>query len=221
MQPPPTLPPPHPPDTPHSLPDLEALSPAHRLRPGSYRLRMVAFLLDFVLVFVLTGLILEKVVWPQFEGGKAELLAYSEDFFHVWVESSGEPDLLAALPEPSEQLKQLLGTSHMTVLLTFWMGFFLGDTLMGGRSLGKRVFRLRVVPRDRLGSLHLAEGLLRSGLKTLTLVPFPVLPLLLVNYLIPLLTSRRRAGHDFLCRSWVISEPNTEPVASEISAKSA
>ncbi len=216
MEPPVVTPPPKPTGKPPPLPDLEELSPANRLRPGSFRWRTLAFLLDFALLCVATFLILDRAVWPQYEGGKAELSAFVEELVHVSVESLfGTTDLRTALPEASEQLLQMLGASQMAVMLTFWMGFFMGDTILGGRSLGKRVFRLRVVPRDRFGPLRMTEGLLRSGLKTLTLLASPVLPFLLANYLVPLFGRDRRAGYDFLCRTLVISEPAGPPVPAE------
>ncbi|MGF1449042.1 MAG: RDD family protein [Opitutales bacterium] len=220
MEPPVVTPPQKESVTPPPLPDLGALSPAARLRPGSFRWRALAFLLDFALLVVATCLILDRVVWPQYEGGEAEMRAFSEQVLHVAVESAGASDFRASLPEPSESLKKMLGASQMAVLLTFWMGFFLGDTLMGGRSLGKRVFRLRVVPRDRLGPLRMTEGLLRSGLKTLTLLASPLLPFLLANYLVPLFGRDRRAGYDFLCRTLVISEPASDASAIQSDGKS-
>jgi uncharacterized RDD family membrane protein YckC len=189
------------------LPDFQPPAPGEGFQPGAMRWRALAFLLDCALIAGACLLVLKWLVWPGFEGGMAELESFSREVVRVAVEANGSEGFFASVPQPSASLQRMLGAAQMAILLTVWSGFFLGDMVLGGRSLGKRVFRLRVVPHDRPGGLRLSEGLMRSGLKTLTILPNPLLPLLLLNYLVPVFSRERRAGHDLLCRTLVIAEP--------------
>jgi len=89
----------------------------------------------------------------------------------------------------------LLFTTSTTVLATGYFALFHG---MEGKTIGKWLFRLRVVGAD-----HESIGYRRACLRWIGTVVFA--PLLL-GFLWVLWSRDKRAWHDYLARTWVIRE---------------
>jgi len=90
-------------------------------------------------------------------------------------------------------------------MLTIWLYFALGEAFFGGSSLGKRICRIRSVSTVTLGAPPLMAGIVRGGLKTLTLYLF--FPLAMIATLAALFFNKRRQmGHDLMSRTVVIDE---------------
>jgi uncharacterized RDD family membrane protein YckC len=86
----------------------------------------------------------------------------------------------------------------LSLLVLLYDGFLLSS--FGGATLGKRLFRLRVV--DAQGAaLSTTRAWIRAAIKSLFFfTPLPLLP----GALVPLLSRQRRAAHDWLAGSLVV-----------------
>ena len=124
----------------------------------------------------------------------------------AWFESltaslaSGDP-----IEAMSPEIIEAFSYANSIQLAVFWIYFAIGEAFFGGASLGKRMFRLRTVSTVTLGHPTLFTGILRAGIKTISLLS--VFPVLLIASLIALRFNRRRQmGHDLLNRTVVVDE---------------
>ncbi|HQU08893.1 MAG: hypothetical protein B7X06_00235 [Verrucomicrobia bacterium 21-51-4] len=167
-------------------------------RPARIYLRIIAFLLDFVLIALLSTVLLGRFILPyQFPDAMAELNAMIDQYM-----ASGKlPDNLLNLP-PSVQ--NMVHFAQGFTLILWWVYFSALEIGFQGGSLGKKMFKLRAVYYNNGEALSLFGHIIRSAFKTLILLSY--FPLLIVNALFMFFNSSRRAGHDYLCRSMVIEE---------------
>lgn len=172
--------------------------------PANIWLRALAFLLDFILISAVASILIWKVVLPQSHPAAfAELTDWTAAVVQWVNERSVEPG--TAMPEPSRSLQEALKRANELQLLCFWLYFALGEAFCNGSSLGKRICRLRSVSTVTLGPLPILSGIVRGGLKTLTLFFF--FPIGMIATLATLLFNKRRQmGHDLMSRSAVIDE---------------
>ncbi len=174
--------------------------------------RFIAFSLDVLLVGAFIGLILFRFVLPEFYPSEYQELMQ-------WYQSTsdsieeGETPLQSmereSLPEPIWKLMLFI---QNFIVMGFWLYFGVCESFFQGKTLGKRVFRLKVVGIRNLGHLNLGPALLRSLLKTLCL--FTLFPLFLISFVLVFFVKYRRAGHDLVSQSIVI-EDNLEIVEAE------
>lgn len=172
--------------------------------PAAVGLRALAFLLDFILVSAVASLIIWKVVLPQSHPAAFSELSEWTTEVMAWIdESSAEPG--APMPEPDRSLQAALARANELQLLCFWLYFAIGEAFFAGSSLGKRICRVRSVSTVTLGALPIFSGIVRGGLKTLTIFFF--FPIAMISTLVPLVLNRRRQmGHDLMSRSAVVDE---------------
>lgn len=172
--------------------------------PASVWLRAFAFLLDFVLISAVASILIWKIVLPQSHPAAFTELTEWTSAVMAWVnERSAASD--APMPEPSRSLQEALQRANELQLLCFWFYFALGEAFVAGSSLGKRICRIRSVSTVTLGPLPILSGIVRGGLKTLTIFFF--FPIGMIATLVPLFFNRRRQmGHDLMSRSAVIDE---------------
>lgn len=172
--------------------------------PASVWLRAFAFILDFILISAVASLLIWKIVLPQSHPAAFTELSEWTTAIVGWVnERSEEAD--TPMPEPSRSLQEALKRANELQLLCFWLYFALGEGFFNGSSLGKRICRLRSVSTVTLGTLPILSGIVRGGLKTLTI--FFLFPVALIATLAPLLFNKRRQmGHDLMSRSAVVDE---------------
>jgi uncharacterized RDD family membrane protein YckC len=169
--------------------------------PASVGLRALAFLLDFILISAVASILIWKIVLPQSHPAAfAELTEWTTAVMS-WVNESAD----TPMPEPSRSLQEALKRANELQLLCFWLYFALGEAFFAGSSLGKRICRIRSVSTVTLGQLPVLSGIVRGGLKTLTLFFF--FPVAMIATLATLFFNRRRQmGHDLMSRSAVIDE---------------
>ncbi|NBB77880.1 MAG: hypothetical protein GVY36_00275 [Verrucomicrobia bacterium] len=192
-------------DTPTSASVLDSVFSSDGPMPSaSVWLRALAFLLDFVLISAVASILIWKIVLPQSHPAAfAELTEWTSAVM-AWVsERSSAPD--APMPEPDRGLREALQRANELQLLCFWFYFALGEAFFAGSSLGKRICRIRSVSTVTLGPLPILSGIVRGGLKTLTIFFF--FPIGMAATLATLFfNQRRQMGHDLLSRSAVIDE---------------
>lgn len=172
----------------------ESIEPAPKL------LRIVAFLLDILLISVFTFTLLFVFIIPQ------KYAAPMHDFQKILTrytqkEHVSQEEMLKNI---TEEMVEMINFIQIFVIMCFWSYFTLTEYFTGGSSLGKKVFFLRVISVTSLEPPTFFDTLLRSGLKTLSI--FAYFPILIINYFFIFGTRDNRAGHDLLCRTLVIQD---------------
>jgi uncharacterized RDD family membrane protein YckC len=169
-----------------------------------FSLRALAFLLDLILMTAVASLIIWKIVLPNSHPGAFyELTVWSEELV-MWF-NNGARDSGSQLPQPSESLAAALAFANEIQLLLFWFYFAVGEAFFAGSSLGKRICRIRSVSLVTLGAPPVMVGIIRGGLKSLTL--FLVFPLTVgATFIALFFNKRRQLGHDLLSRTAVVDE---------------
>jgi uncharacterized RDD family membrane protein YckC len=167
-------------------------------------LRALAFLLDFVLITAVASLVIWKMVLPSSHPGAFyELTVWSEELVE-WVGTRDQATPVD-MPQPSEELKEALGVANEIQLLFFWFYFAIGEAFFAGSSLGKRICRIRSVSLITLGAPPVLAGIVRGGLKAITI--FWIFPVMLVATFSALFFNKRRQlGHDLFSRTAVVDE---------------
>lgn len=167
-------------------------------------IRALAFLMDVVLLTALASFIIWKVAMPQeHPGAFAEFYTWTQDFAQ-WFREGGSHSAIAQ-PQWSDELTDALAYARDLQLLIFWLYFAIGEAFFGGSSLGKRACRLRSISTVTMGTPPIMAGVVRGGLKTLTLfLAFPIALLATLGTLF--FNKRRQMGHDLLSRTAVIDE---------------
>lgn len=176
--------------------------------------RMLAFLLDGVLIGLFAILLLSKVLLPQYHPvGYSEYITLIEtrvaEFEKAQQEGAATPLLFPAPDEFSEQVHEMLFYCMEIVALCLLVYFVLCEQLMGGGSIGKSMFRLRVISLNTGRPPNVWESFLRGIIKASLLASLllPLLSLLfVVSYLLPFGNRMRRAGHDWLAHTLVVSD---------------
>jgi len=170
----------------------ESIEPAPKL------LRIVAFLLDILLISAFTFTLLFVFVIPQ------KYAAPMHDFQKILTRYTQKEHVSQEeiLKDITEEMVEMINFIQIFVIICFWGYFTLTEYFTGGSSLGKKVFFLRVINTSSLDPPTFFDTLLRSGLKTLSLF----VPILMINYLFIFGTRNSQASHDLLCRTLVIQD---------------
>lgn len=202
-------------DAPQTLSEAEATQglPVSIIPVAPMHWRMLAFLLDGILITLFATLLLSKVLLPEYHPvGYAQNQAQSEAYTAALIQAleNKEP-----MPHPLDYVKE---TEEIYAMYLYGIEIFglcviayfvLCERLMAGGSLGKSMLRLRVISLNTGRPPSIWESFLRSLIK---LCPFlaavPVVNVLLfaINYFSPFGNRLRRAGHDWLARTLVVSD---------------
>ena len=179
---------------------------AHPLKSAKLHHRLFAFLMDVTLVSLLNLFLLGQVILPkqcpaEFQEWQQQVEQMSQNMkesFHL------KHKLL--LPKPTAPIQKMLHIATGFTLLFYWLYFAAGEIFLGGSSLGKRAFRLKVIHRNSQQCPGILDILIRTSIKAFTLLLSVGYPFFLLNYLIPFFTKKRLAGHDVICRTQVVEE---------------
>jgi uncharacterized RDD family membrane protein YckC len=172
--------------------------------PASIGLRGLAFFLDFILISAVASIIIWKIALPQSHPAAfTELTEWTQAVGTWWGDRATAVD--APLPEPSKNLAEALIIANELQMLCFWLYFAIGEAFFAGSSLGKRICRICSVSTVTLDRPPIMAGIIRGGLKTLTIYFF--FPIGMVATLVTLFFNKRRQmGHDMMSRTAVIDE---------------
>jgi uncharacterized RDD family membrane protein YckC len=166
-------------------------APTQAAAPGW---RLLAFALDFILIATLCIVVLESFLLERYHGmGLGEL---SEILMTTMTANGGSPNL-------SVEAQGALQFMQTFMLSLFWLYFAASEWLMGGATLGKRIFRLHAAKFDLSYAPNAFESLLRGGIKAISLIWIPIGA---INFIIMIVNPRNRAGHDLLARTWVVND---------------
>lgn len=171
--------------------------------------RSFAFLLDMILIVTFVLMMLKIFIIPQQHPGALDELQ------HLAKEYGDTPGMTQTqlMEKLSPELLEMIQTSQAYMLFFLWMYFAISEMITKGSSLGKKVFSMRVVNANTLEPPTFFDSILRSGLKTLSLLSW--IPIFIVNCFLIFVTKKRQSGHDLLTRTVVIegniyTEVNTE-----------
>lgn len=167
-----------------------------------FSLRALALILDGILMTAVASVIIWKIALPQSHPGAfGDLMQWSQEIVH-WLESR-EPG--SAIPEPNQELARALSVANELQLLIFWLYFAIGEAFFAGSSLGKRICRIRSISTVTLGPPPIFAGIVRGGLKTVTLFWFfPIA--FAATFLALFFNKRRQLGHDLCAQTTVVDE---------------
>ncbi len=181
--------------------------------PAPFSLRMVAFVMDSILVFFVACTMVHlffptektaaRETWTN--DYKIQLQALEESLQQGNQSSGAEMQrkIEAFLQEPS-----LLEFLSVIISSMFWAGlsyWFLGERFFAGSSLGKRMFSIASLSLHDKQPPRTGICFLRAFLKTISVLHL----LLIINFLLPLFNRRRMAGHDYVCRTMVVRRSTT------------
>ena len=172
--------------------------------PTKVGLRALAFILDFILVSAVASVIIWKFALPySHPAAFSELMQWSESVIAWYADRENSPE--APVPDLSKSLKQALTVANEIQLLIFWIYFAIGEAFFAGSSLGKRICCICSVSTLNLCSPTIMAGVVRGGLKTLTIYLF--FPLVMIATVATLFFNKRsQMGHDIISRTVVIDE---------------
>lgn len=172
--------------------------------PASIGIRGLAFLLDFILLVIFSLVIIWKFAMPQSHPGALhEVTEWSKAFLDWLTLVKTQSD--ATPPEVSQSLKAALAYDLNLRFIIMWIYFGAGEAFFGGSSLGKKLCCIRTISTVSLGTQPIMTGIVRGGLKTLTvfvIYPFST-PLALLGLLF---NKRSQLVHDLVSRTAVIDE---------------
>jgi uncharacterized RDD family membrane protein YckC len=159
---------------------------------------VVAYGLDIALAIMLSLVLLKLWILPRYHGVGLQVLQR--------LQGTGlrlSADALAQLPDDQRvALLKLIGAFQWVIMSVIFLYFFFSEISAGGSSLGKRIFRLRIVSIQTLGPLSVSLACLRTFISTLCLTLF--FPFLFINFFVGLFRRDRRCLHDLMTKSWVI-----------------
>lgn len=170
-------------------------------QPATTGWRLLAFILDFILIATLCIVVLESFALERYS---AMTLTQLSD---MMMNSIANPDGAENLTPEARQALQFIQTFMLSL---YWIYFTLSEWLMHGATLGKRIFRLHAAKVSLSSSPGPFESLLRGGLKAISLIWTPIGA---INFIIMVVNPRNRAGHDLLAKTWVVNDSRVPPVA--------
>lgn len=166
--------------------------------PGGLPSRFGALCLDLILLIAVFGLVATKIILPQWHPGAMN------DFIEMIEEFENSDDSTPPTPA-SPALLEAARTINLLFFLSIFFYFTFVPLLMGGGTLGMRIFNLRIQDAKTGMPAPFRAHLVRGSIKTICLqVLFPALTLL---FLFALRTRQRIAIHDMLAGTRVVRGP--------------
>jgi len=167
--------------------------------PAAFGIRMVAFVMDYVLIVAATVMISTQILYPFFHPGFIE----DSRKFIAQQQASGQVSFKEQMQQYVEfqlQHEQVANDTGFLAAVVTWIYFAMSELFLGGTTLGKKIFKLSLID---LKTLKRPEGktiLLRNCIKSLSVI----VPLLFVVNLVFVFFNRLRlAGHDLVSKTMV------------------
>lgn len=187
-----------------SLKERECIIEATSLELAPHFHRIVAFLLDTILVTVASAFLLSVFILPEyFPGAQDRLQEQVQEYLKLLQAARDQGNLMVEMSF-DRIVQEAIGACVFWFLGLFSLYNAIGEAFFRGSSIGKRMFALQVVSVITLEPLGFVEAFLRSSLKAFSLMVYA--PLLWINYFLAFFGTKRQCGHDFLMRTVVIIE---------------
>jgi uncharacterized RDD family membrane protein YckC len=198
-----------------SLKERECLVSTAALEPAPYGARFLAFLMDFILVFVGAAFLLNVFIFPEYFPGVQEQIMEQLMQYGKLVQEAQSQGLPIPKFDFDRTIQEAMGTAFFWIFIVYVFYHSLLEQFCNGASLGKKMFRLQVVSLISAEPLGFFESFVRASVKAVALMTF--VPFFWVSYTLVFFNPRRQAGHDLLMRSVVVLE--LDPPAALASKK--
>ncbi|MDD4348323.1 MAG: RDD family protein [Opitutales bacterium] len=173
--------------------------------PVGFTLRLVAFLFDYVLITVFLFTILTTWILPDFYPGFImDLETLANEQARLSQAKASTKEILILHGNFMQRHSSALDTINTFYLFTFWIYFSFSEYFLTGTTLGKKMFKLRVVDADTLSEPSPRATFIRNCLKSMAACI--LFPLLAVSFLLCIFNRRRQTGHDWVARTIVIRD---------------
>lgn len=173
--------------------------------PVGFTLRLVAFLFDYVLITVFLFTILTTWILPDFYPGFImDLETLANEQARLSQAKASTKEILILHGNFMQRHNSAFETINTFYLFTFWIYFSFSEYFLTGTTLGKKMFKLRVVDADTLSEPSPRATFIRNCLKSMAACI--LFPLLAVSFLLCIFNRRRQTGHDWVARTIVIRD---------------
>ena len=173
--------------------------------PVGFTLRLVAFLFDYVLITVFLFTILTTWILPDFYPGFImDLETLANEQARLSQAKASTKEILILHGNFMQRHSSAMDTINTFYLFTFWIYFSFSEYFLTGTTLGKKMFKLRVVDADTLSEPSPRATFIRNCLKSMAACI--LFPLLAVSFLLCIFNRRRQTGHDWVARTIVIRD---------------
>ena len=190
-----------------SVPPMLASVP--RTTPARVSRRAFALLLDTLLAGLAALVILTSFILPQQHPDYEKIIAAQDQAMNDQVNAALASGQMGS-PNMSDEFIAIATCVGVTTFVVLLIYFFTSELILGGSTLGKRVFGLRAARWGTAEPPSAVESLSRCIFKAASLVL--LLPFLLLANALPILfRATRRAGHDYLARTIVTGDPAPAP----------
>jgi len=186
----------------HQYQETEKLLPP---TPANIQFRCIAFFLDTVLCVTFIFMLLWTFILPHY---------YPQEWKEFLNLMSGFNPNNNGMEELTQiPAVQVIHELHQTMLLMgLWLYYAVSEIVTQGSSLGKMVFKLKVIKVNTQQAPNIFETAFRSGTKTLCLLAFPYLT---INFILAFFNRNKKSGHDFLSGT-LVTEPTDTSLLKEI-----
>ncbi len=187
------------------------------LPPANVGRRLFANILDLILVFFLSLLIIGKFLIPYQFTDTIIQFKFLLEASAGYLQAGQFSELLSQINENKNILDMFLTMDRWLFFIT-WGYFVVNGICLKGGSLGKQVFNLRVLKVSTLKPLDLWDGIFRSALFTFLL--FTAWPFFMcINLFFICLHSMHQGIHDRFCKTCVVSCDVLGQVAQQLKSQ--
>lgn len=175
--------------------------------------RLLAFLIDSFVIFILLFLIFQNVFVPDiFPGG---VKAYEKDaiaLFQQVVEASQSNEETGPL-QISENMQKASAFFAKLLFIGFSIYFALMELILDRSSLGKKIFGLKTVSKIEFGKANALTVVSRSIVKSFTMLSGLYF---LLNCIPVFFGKYQQAGHDWIFRTIVVKSADEKESVSKL-----
>lgn len=172
------------------------------LTPAPFWVRMIAFLMDYILIVAATLMISWQILYPFFHPGFMEASRKFIEEQQVATGVSFQQQMQQYIEFQMQHEDAANDTAFLLAIIT-WVYFSMSELFLTGTTLGKKIFKLTLIDLKTLNQPDPKTILLRNCLKSLSvIVPF----LFIVNIMFLVFNRMKLAGHDLVSKTMVVYE---------------
>lgn len=184
------------------------------LPPAQMHRRLLSAILDLVLVFFLSLLIIRKFWIPMHCSDGVIQFRMLLDHYMPQLSSGEFSEFLKQVNGNTIIIDMFASIDRLLFLIT-WFYFSLSAWFLKGGTLGKQIFNLRVLKITTFKAPPLGDSILRSGIFAFFL--FKAWPFFMCFNLFFMCINRMSRGiHDWLCQTYVVNYDVLEQIRGKI-----
>lgn len=184
------------------------------LPPAQMHHRLLSVVLDLVLVFFLSLLIIGKFWIPMHCSDGVIQFRILLDSYMPRLSSGEFSEFLKRVNENTAVVDMFVSVDRLLFLIT-WLYFSLSAWCLKGGTLGKQIFNLRVLKITTFKAPRLMDCVLRSGIFAFFL--FTAWPFFMCfNLFFMCIHKMHRGVHDWFCQTYVVNYDVLEQIRGKI-----